>query len=250
MTISERAPVLIGNWHKYLGTAIVVLIVLMLGNTILFGNWQTYSWNQKLTVTVVTPEGERSGSAVVNGWVSLMTPCQYSGMSQACVRVAQKGEATIVDLPDNQHLFILLPAEAGYLAQDTFKSIFEAIKGAKLDGAREFYAMLQNYHEPGEVPPDAYKRTRFVTFDNLDDPASVKLVDPADLAATFGPGYALKSVTLEVTYEPVEFGKVEEILPWIDDYRNVHFDGSRIESANAQNRLANSLGTGSFKTGD
>ena len=54
-----------------------------------------------------------------------------------------------------------------------------------------------------------------VTFGDINDPASVKKVDPNDLAATFGPGYTLKSITLEITDEPVTTGKVEDVLGWV-----------------------------------
>lgn len=60
-----------------------------------------------------------------------------------------------------------------------------------------------------------------VTFDDIADPASVKLVDPADLAASFGPGVRLKAVTLEVTDEPVTEGRVKGVLGWLPDYPEV-----------------------------
>ena len=53
-----------------------------------------------------------------------------------------------------------------------------------------------------------------VTFTDIDDPKTVRKVDPNNLAATLGPGYALKSITLEITDEPVTKGKVEEVLGW------------------------------------
>lgn len=54
-----------------------------------------------------------------------------------------------------------------------------------------------------------------VTFGDIADPASVKLVDPADLADSFGPGVRLKAVTLEVTDEAVTEGVVERVLGWV-----------------------------------
>ena len=50
-----------------------------------------------------------------------------------------------------------------------------------------------------------------------DDPASVARVDPTDLAASFGPGYALSSITLAITDEPVTKGRVEAVLGWLTD---------------------------------
>jgi hypothetical protein len=60
------------------------------------------------------------------------------------------------------------------------------------------------------VPVEQYPL--MVTFADLADPASVALVDPNDLAATFGPGVRLKAVTLEVTDAPVMEERVEALL--------------------------------------
>ena len=54
-----------------------------------------------------------------------------------------------------------------------------------------------------------------ITFTDINNPASVKLVDQHNLAATFGAGYALKSITLEITDAPVTTGKVESVLGWV-----------------------------------
>jgi hypothetical protein len=76
----------------------------------------------------------------------------------------------------------------------------------------------------------------------------VKLVDPADLAATFGPGVRLKSETLEVTNEAVTDGVVAQFLPWLVDTWPNRLDGERFETVRAENRLANSLSANSFST--
>lgn len=60
-----------------------------------------------------------------------------------------------------------------------------------------------------------YQYPMLVTFDDITDPASVRLVDPSNLAASFGPGVRLKSVTLEVTDEAVTAGVVENVLECI-----------------------------------
>ena len=44
-----------------------------------------------------------------------------------------------------------------------------------------------------------------------------RLVDPANLAASFGTGYALRKVTLEITRAPVTSGVVEGVLGWLHD---------------------------------
>jgi hypothetical protein len=58
------------------------------------------------------------------------------------------------------------------------------------------------------VPPILYPL--LVTFTDIADPKTVTRVDSANLAATFGPGYALTSITLEITDEPVTEGQVQK----------------------------------------
>lgn len=216
--------------------------------TTAFGDWDTYEWNQKLTVTVETPEGERSGSAITHVTVRLLRPGSES-ISAVSANEYSSGEAVVIPLPDERVLFALRQQNPSGMVQAAYLKPIRGEDAKRIGEIGDFYAEVMGYDGPPEpLPREEYPR--FVTFDDLSDPTSVKRVDPDDLAATFGPDYALKSVTLEITKEPVEYGAVEAVLPWIGEYRNMHFDGSRIESANAQNRLANSLGTGSFKTGD
>lgn len=45
-------------------------------------------------------------------------------------------------------------------------------------------------------------------------PTSAVLVDPRDLAASFGPGVTFKSATVEITDDPITKG-IETRLPWL-----------------------------------
>jgi hypothetical protein len=57
-----------------------------------------------------------------------------------------------------------------------------------------------------------------VTFDDITKPETVREVEPADLAAVFGEGVRLKTVTLEITEEAVTVGLVEGLLGWLGPY--------------------------------
>lgn len=57
--------------------------------------------------------------------------------------------------------------------------------------------------------PD-YQYPMLVTFADITDPASVQLLDPANLAASFGPGVRLKAVTLEMTDR-----SLKALLAWL-----------------------------------
>ena len=53
-----------------------------------------------------------------------------------------------------------------------------------------------------------------LTFDDITDPATLRLVDPADLAASFGPGVRLVSATLAITKARVTEGIIPGLPFW------------------------------------
>ena len=63
------------------------------------------------------------------------------------------------------------------------------------------------------IPPAAYPL--LVTFDDINKPETVREVDPANFAATFGPGVSLSGLTLEITAEAVTSESVERVLTWL-----------------------------------
>ena len=176
-------------------------VALVLAGFGLAGCWLfPAEWNEKLTVTVSTPHGDVSGSSV--RWKQL-----YEDPVLGNAQPDMRGEAVVVEVAEGRYLFALIqrnrpqaelmffPGEAPL--KSTYK--LNRRKGDVLDVPRDMYPML-------------------VTFGNLNDPASVQEVDPSNLAATFGPGYALKAITLEITDEPVTEGVVEKVLPWLPNH--------------------------------
>ncbi len=105
---------------------------------------------------------------------------------------------------------------------------------------------IQAQTEPLEVRRQRWPQ--MVTFADIADPLSVQLVDPDDLAATFGTGFALRKVTVQVTDEPVTLGRVEPVLSWLGDIVPNLLDGNTIHTIRATNRLANSLSPYNFST--
>ncbi|QOZ55007.1 hypothetical protein XH90_29220 [Bradyrhizobium sp. CCBAU 53338] len=85
-----------------------------------------------------------------------------------------------------------------------------------------------------------------VTFANIDQPDSVALVDPHNLAATLGSDVAWSAVTLEITDEPVT-RSINSKLPWLRD----RFEKKRqLDGAYGyfKNELANILSWSDFES--
>lgn len=84
-----------------------------------------------------------------------------------------------------------------------------------------------------------------VTFGDLADPTSVRLVDANNLAANFGEGVSLKRITVQMTDDPVTTG-IEGRLQWLPKMYSTMLDGQRLNNSQA---LANNLNQGAFSQG-
>lgn len=207
-----NAPPLAPDTPRRLGRAVALAVLVVIGLPIAIWNfyYPTYSWGQKTVVTVMTPEGERSGSAVVQvSWKDgpdLLADAPH-------LKYEVRGEATVVDLGNGKYLFALIKgAERRGLAVFGGQTELPRFTNSLLPLVK---ATAASRGESSEVPP--IHRPLLVTFADITDPASVARVDPDDLAASFGEGYALSSITLAITDEKVTKGRVEAVLGWLDN---------------------------------
>lgn len=212
------------------------------------------SWRYRMTVEVETPEGLKTGSAVRE--VSVTESPRLTPEMTASRKL--KGEAVAVDLGKRGVLFALLSGD------DAYRVVYNAFpfEGAHAPEAIRYYRNLENVK--AELKPRDYPL--MVTFNDAHDPTSVKIVYASELnwqeskgfhkvydvtdnfEVVFGKEVKLKRVWIEMTDDAVTKG-VREWLPWLHEYRSKRLDGRRIETIEAENRLANSLGMGSFTAG-
>jgi len=171
----------------------------------------TYDWHQKMTVEVETPEGVKSGSAVtsVSWWKNEFFK------DGAAYQTKYKGEAVAVDLGRERFLFALLSYynNEEYTANLATRVLYDTGERAWGD---EAFKRAMAAKVPTLVPSKLYPL--FVTFSDINDPKTVEQVDPVNFAASFGMGYALKSVTLEIVDEPVTEGKIAGVLRWLGEF--------------------------------
>ena len=94
---------------------------------------------------------------------------------------------------------------------------------------------------PADVPPE--DMPVMVTFADPRVPGSVRAVDPANLAASFGPGVSLRSVKVEITHDGVTHGPILRALPWLKTWGVRSLDG---QGGISSTRLENNLAPASF----
>jgi hypothetical protein len=182
----------------------------------------------KIAAVVETPQGLKSGYSVLE-YQGSMAGSMFGGMAGSGFSV--KGEAVAVDVAPGQVMFVLLHARGNF---DFPATVLNAIKVPESEGPspkdragqmartermydqiranRNVYPLWRPEDQrPGTGP---WNGPYFVRFRNINDPKSVEQVDPDDLAKTFGTGFKLKALTIQVTDEPVTTG-IENRLPWL-----------------------------------
>ncbi len=180
--------------------------IIILGITLALAGCSNYHhWHQKLTVVVDTPSGPVSGSAVteVEVWFGRVwlaaTEAEYS----------LSGEATVVDLGRDRYLVALLDEHMKERLYSAVAARLPAVKRGEQPAPFPVYE--------GTVTLDRQNYPPLATFADPANPASGRLVGPSDLETVFGPGYALKAITMEVTDEPVTTGRVTGIFGWLSN---------------------------------
>lgn len=205
--------------------AAVLGAALVLSGCSLFDETPTYRY--KLTVEVNTPEGVKSGSSVIE--VDTHIASENAFPTPGLLSFKVRGEAVAVDLPNGQTVFALLRSETDVeWAARVVPHVAPKVGG---DGAERIKAQLtairsmEGFREVPRIwPKVAWIEERsgypmMVTFGDLDDPTSVEEVDPDDLSSSFGEGYALKRITVQVTDDPVTTG-IEKRLGWVEKMLN------------------------------
>lgn len=165
-------------------------------------NFVSGTWRYKLTVTVDTPEGLKTGSAV-HEVSNAADKFKFLKFPDSKNIPEFRGEAVVVDLGSGKFLFGLV----GTNPYELFYSAFPVQGASTYEGIRYFNTLQLG--TKATLTRSQYPT--FVTFTDINDPKTVKQVDPDDLAASFGEGVALSSITLEMTDEPIVW-KMKEYL--------------------------------------
>ena len=184
---------------------------------------KTYSWRYKMTVTVETPEGEISGSAVRE--MSNSTP--LISLPDVGNPASVRGEAVVVNMGERGVLFALISSDSDMEFYTAFRKLWP--HGGSTPEGIKFYSELP-VGTKVELQPGGFRgHPKLVTFTDMNDPKSVTLAQEwafdrenrrykkrlkADrMEELFGEGVKLKDITLEITDEPVTWGVVDKYLP-------------------------------------
>lgn len=163
---------------------------------------QDFGWHQKLTMVIDTPDGPIVASAVQRMHVTYYPKwMRINGTSRL---VELTGESPVADLGSGRIVLTILDTD--FRMEKMFLDL----------GQRpEIFARIEDQvgQPPRTIRPKFYMPLPpFVSFTDISDPSTAFNFRSEDFPKVFGPGYALREMTLEITDEPVTIGTVERML--------------------------------------
>ena len=195
----------------------------------LFGNSETLLY--RVTASVETPEGIKTGSAVCEASHYYETSF-FPGQGGTSYNIV-KGEAVVVDLGKRGILFALNGHNEIRPVSQLFR---DKAKKSKITLAIEDYPI-------------------FVRFRDLNDPKTIENVRSADeiekirqedpkrplisFKDAFGIGVNVKEVTIEVAFDPVT-DMIEKYLPWVSMIGGGNLGGGKFNGEEWYERLSRS----------
>lgn len=211
-------------------------------------NYPSASLRYEITVEVEADGEVYSGSSVQEVTVGLMLNINGGG-SRAWSSF--KGEAVAVEIADRGILFVLLagprglpnepfePEQVNISSPAQFMNIVFDVRGSSIEAVHAVPDRAIDDEVPFNLLPV------MVRFEDINDPRSVTLVNPFDLASSFGEGVELRRVHVRTTQAPITEG-IEERLTWLPSVSSSYLDGAR---GRRSHELTNKLHFGNFRTG-
>ena len=206
-----------------------------------------HTFRFRMTVEVDTPQGLKSGSSVMELSVALAT---FKLPDSAAVDLHFQGEAVPIDLPGGT-LFALVGDRHNVMSfVGTIIDSFDP-SHPRAEELVELAAELGTQRALGRtVIMAADSFPSLVRFRDIREPRTIELVDPNEIAKSFGPGVKLKRIFLTIVNEPVTTG-IEKRFRWWGDYYQRSFDGAKFGIMDStSNDLAAHISIGDFQRGD
>ncbi len=216
-----------GNtWVRRLGLYVALPVALIYGAIQVM--YPTCTFRYKLTAEVMTPDGLKTGSSVIE--VSYHDFSSLSGVPNLIM--SARGEAVLVPL-DEKRLFVVTLTSAESGRGQTNNGSYD-LPAELVKGPLDLYALPLKVLNVSWIRHDERKlveqiavsrreRQRLavpfanlptlVVFNRIADPDSIVVVQPDELDKTLGSGFALQNVWLELS-EDLPTNTQMKMFPW------------------------------------
>lgn len=192
---------------KALGIVVLVIVaipVLWFGSAWVFEAWDTHTHRFRLTLEVDTPDGVKSGSSVIEVKIwGKATWIPQTGGTLSKVR----GEAVFVDLGSGRNFIAVL----GFGPTGSQGALYNLAARAFGRDRPFWYREAPSWTGRAELTGDLVPT--LVTFSDLNDPKSARVVRPNEFEQALGAGVRLRGARIEMTSDTVTRG-IEKKLPW------------------------------------
>jgi len=121
-----------------------------------------------------------------------------------------KGDAVFCDLGDGRNVVALLSLEGRLSGRLGLKQLPWLAAGYPIERGEKWLPFYI-----GRIELKDNLIPKLVTYDDINDPMSVKQVIPGKMDDVLGVGYKLKSVWVEMTHDPYTKSDLRENLPWL-----------------------------------
>jgi len=186
--------------------AIIAIPVVWAGSAWVYEGWNTYTYRYRLTIEVETPAGAKSSASVIE--VSIREKASWVPQTGG-VTPSARGEAVFVDLGGGRNVIALLAS--GPNASNVDYPYY--IVPTHFHLSNDHSALMKYSGLQGQWDLPAQTLPTLVTFSDLNDPKTARLVRPEEFESVFGKGVHFKRASVEMTNEPVTTG-IEKQLPW------------------------------------
>lgn len=219
---------------KKFGIFVAILIGLYFAYKFIY---PTYTYRYRMVVEVDVRGETKSGASVIEVSLSKQPPLLPDVPS---VATTVRGEAVFVDLGDGRNVIALLASgpQATFVDYPRYvvPRLFK-LSGDDRDLAK--FPQLQGRRDlEGQLPT-------LVTFTDLNDPKTARVVEPEEFEQVFGSGVRFKRAWIEMTSEPVT-REIEQKLPRI--LRQLREEARRMQIRNVGDPYSTRLGH--FSIGD
>jgi hypothetical protein len=222
------------KWLRRLVTWVLVPVALVYG--FFQYNYPTCTFRYKLTAEVMTPDGLKTGSSVIEVSYSSVHPLPNPGRWRSDTVT---GEAVFVDLGHGKNLFVLLGADhwdrlASYTPSP--ETPLDPISAKRLGEGSLNVLWLPIYtFNLGRAPGEERLMSSRVnslrgqlpiqvplsnipligSFGDMHKPETFVEVSPTEISKVMGEGFVLRSVSVQIVNETTGT-QIKSALPWLD----------------------------------
>ena len=204
-----------GTTGKALATAVLIILAIPLGwvgSAWIYEGLSTYKHRYRLTIEVETGAGVKSSASVIE--VSIREKASWVPQTGG-VTASARGEAMFLDLGGGRNVIATLgfgpqgqEHKIEWLATETIGPLHP---DAKVRIGGRIWQEASSWTGHADLPPALIPT--LVTFSDINDSASARVVQPEEFERVFGPDVRFKRAWVEMTSDPVTTG-IEKKFPW------------------------------------